>query len=423
MTDAAGRISVLHFDNARVRGGVEEHILTLLQGLDRARFQPMIAAHTELLELLRPDLPSDIEAIPVQLEGPGDFAGALHFMRILRTKRVDILHSHMFQASRLASPLAWLAGMPVRIETPHVRESWRHGWIKGSYLADRLTGRFITAYIAVSESNRRYLVNDKRLPAAKVALVSNGIRLEQFDPERVPPSMMRRSLGISEDAPIVAVIARLEPQKGHRVLLDAWQSVVGSFPKAMLVCVGAGHLRDELEAYAANAGLSGSVRFTGYQSNVTDWLALADFTVLPSFFEGLPLAAIESLAAARAVVATAVDGTTEVVLDGKTGLLVPRGASAPLAAAICRLLAAPELARRLGSEGCRWVGEHFNARHQVMKTERVYENALRLMGKSIKREAKENEGREAKSETLAHEIQGHRVCLHGSKLAKRCLSF
>ncbi|MBV8359056.1 MAG: glycosyltransferase family 4 protein [Deltaproteobacteria bacterium] len=379
MTGNAGRIAVLHFDNARIRGGVEEHMLTLLRGLDRTRFKLMMAVHPDLLELIGPDLPSDVEAIPLQLEGPRDFSGALRFISILRDRRVDIVHSHMFQASRLGSPLALLAGVPVRIETPHVRESWRSGWIKGSYLIDRSIGRFVTTYIAVSEANYSYLVNDKQLPATKVVLVRNGISLEQFDPERMPRPGMRCSLGISEDAPVVAVIARLEPQKGHRVLMDAWQSVIQAFPKAVLVCVGAGQLRDELETYTANSGLSHSVRFPGYQSKVADWLTLADFTVLPSFFEGLPLAAIESLATARAVIGTAVDGTTEVVRDGETGLLVPPGEPGPLATAICRLLAMPELARNLGSTGSRWVRQHFNARHQVMNTETVYEDALRLV--------------------------------------------
>ena len=377
-------------------------MLTLMRGLDRTRFKPMIAAHSELLELVRPDLPDDVEAIPITVGRPTRFwrRAAFHQHAQSQESRYSPFTYVPGEQAGIARSAA-LAGVPIRIETPHVRESWRHGWIKGSYLVDRVIGRFITAYIAVSESNRTYLINDKRLPAAKVALVPNGIRLERFDPERVPPPMMRRSMGISEDAPVVAVIARLEPQKGHRVLLEAWQSVIRSFPKAVLVCVGAGYLRDELEASAANAGIGASVWFTGYQPNVAEWLALADFTVLPSFFEGLPLAAIESLAAGRALVATAVDGTTEVVLDGKTGLLVPPGAPGPLADAICRLLAAPELARSLGSSGCRWVAEHFDGRQQVMNTQRVYENALRLRGKPRTKGAQEREGNRVESETGA----------------------
>jgi glycosyltransferase involved in cell wall biosynthesis len=370
------RVTVLHFSNAVVRAGAEEHMLTLLVRLDRARFRPMLAAHPRLIELLRPDIPSDVEAIPIVLDGPRDLAGALYFVRIVREKQVDIVHAHMFQASRLASPLAWLARVPVRIETPHVRESWRHGWLKGNYTIDRMAGRFVTAYIAVSASNSKYLVDEKGLPPGKVFVVRNGIPLERFDPVRGAPPMLRRELNIDEDAPVVAVMARLEPQKGHRVLLEAWQSVTRSFPGARLVCLGDGALREELEAYAAASGIAASVTFTGYQSNVADWLALASFTVLPSFFEGLPLAALESLAAGRAVVGTSVDGTTEVVIDGKTGLLAPPGSPGPLAAAICRLIASPDLARRLGAAGRRLVEEHFTERRQVGETEALYETML-----------------------------------------------
>jgi len=370
------RKTVLHFSNAVVRAGAEEHMLMLLTRLDRARFRPMLIAHPKLLELLRADLPSDVEGIPVVLAGPRDLAGALRFIRILRRAQVAIVHSHMFQASRLASPLAWLAGVPVRIETPHVRESWRHGWIKGSYAIDRLVGRFVTAFIAGSQSNREYLVRSKRLPANKVLVVRNGISLERFDPERIPPPGMRRSLGIGERAQLVVVLARLEPQKGHRVLLDAWKLVAESFPRARLVCLGDGALRTELQTRAAESEIASSVSFMGYQSNVADWLALANFTVLPSFFEGLPLAALESLAAARAVIGTAVDGTTEVVIDGQTGLLVPPGSPELLAAAIGRLLASPELARRMGRAGRQLVEKHFSERNQVQQTERLYEAVL-----------------------------------------------
>ena len=220
---------------------------------------------------------------------------------MLVRRRVDILHSHMFQASRLASPLGWLARVPVVIETPHVREHWRKGWIKGSYFIDRLVARFVTAYIAVSEANGEYLRTEKRLPREKIFVIRNGSPIERFDPTRAAPPALRAALGIDQNAPVVLVLARLEPQKGHRVLLEAWKSVAQSYPAARLVCAGDGVLRAELEAQAAALGIAGSVSFVGQQPNVPDWLALADFTVLPSFYEGLPLAAIESLAAGRPV--------------------------------------------------------------------------------------------------------------------------
>jgi starch synthase (maltosyl-transferring) len=366
------RLTVLHFANEPVRGGAEEHLLMLVSQLDRARFRPMVAASPELIELLRSDLPVDVETFAITLRSPRDLSAAWRFRQFLAAQKVDIVHSHMFQASKFASPLGWLTGVPVRIETPHVREDWRRGWLKGTYFVDRFVGRFVTAFIAVSVANGEYLKSEKRLPAAKICVIQNGSPLERFDPQRTQASELRHSLAVEEHTPVIIVLARLEPQKGHRVLLDAWKRVAALFPAARLVLVGEGSLRAELEAQAAALGIAHCVRFAGYQSNVPEWLALAEFTVLPSFFEGLPLAAIESLAAARAVVATAVDGSTEAVLHNETGLTVPPGEPAPLAAAICQLLAAPHLARKLGQAGRRFAEERFSQQRQVAETEALY---------------------------------------------------
>ncbi len=370
------RIAVLHFAREPVRGGTEEHMLMLLSHLDRARFRPMLAAPPRLIELLKPDLPDDIDAIPVTLGTTGGLDAAWAFTRILARRHVDILHSHMFQASRLASPLGWLARVPVVIETPHVREHWRKGWIKGSYLVDRLVARFVTAFIAVSEANGEYLRSEKRLPREKIFVIRNGSSIERFDPARTAPPALRAALGIDQNASVVLVLARLEPQKGHRVLLEAWKSVVQSHPAARLVCAGDGVLRAELEARTTALGIAASVAFVGRQSNVRDWLALANFTVLPSFYEGLPLAAIESLAAGRPVVATEVDGTGEIVVDGKTGLTVPAGDPVALAASISRMLNAPELVQAMGHAGRQFVLKHFSCERQVEQTEALYLDAL-----------------------------------------------
>jgi glycosyltransferase involved in cell wall biosynthesis len=383
------RLSVLHFASEPVRGGVEEHMLMLLCHLNRARFRPMLAAPPHLIELLQPDLPDDVEVIPVTLGTTGYLSSASNFIRTLTSRRVDILHSHMFQASRLASPLGWLARVPVLIETPHVREHWRKGWIKGSFFIDRLVARFVTAFIAVSEANGEYLRNEKRLPSWKIFVIRNGSNLERFDPERSAPPALRVALGIDPNAPVVLMLARLEPQKGHRVLLEAWRSVVQSHRTAHLVCAGDGVLRAELEAQAAGLGIVNSISFVGRQPNVAEWLALADFTVLPSFYEGLPLSAIESLAAGRPVVASAVDGTTEVVLDGKTGLTISAGDPAALAGAISRMLETPKLTRSMGRAGRRFVLEHFSRERQVQQTEALYLDAwYRMCGRRRAAEAR-----------------------------------
>jgi len=365
-------ISVLYFSNVLVRGGAEEHILTLLRGLDRASFRLHLVCAPELAAKLQPDLPGDVEVVSLRFRKFTQVAAGLRLAQIIHERRVSILHSHLFYGSLFASPIGRLCRVPVILETPHLREQWRRGWFKSRFIVDRLVGRFVDYYIAVSEANACYLVEQKGLPTEKIVVIQNGCDLKRFDPARPAPSGLKRSLAFGENDPVLIVIGRLEPQKGHRVLLQALPAVCREFPRTRLICVGEGALRTELVSLAAKLGLEASVRFVGYQSDVADWLALADVTVLPSLYEGLPLVAIESLAAGRPMVATAVDGTPEVVVDGKTGLTVPPGDAGRLAEAICRLLGDPGLRRNLGAAGREWVRERFSHERQIEKTQQFY---------------------------------------------------
>ncbi len=375
-------ISILHFSNTEARGGVEEHILSLLRGLDRKHFRPYLACTAKVASQLRSDIPEDVELFPLELTGPTSIGAAFGLAHILLKRRIDILHSHMFQSSLFASPIGKLCGVPAIVETPHIREHWRRGWFKGSYLVDRCVGRTVDHYIAVSAANADYLIAQKGLPAEKIVVIQSGSNVSRFDPARRAPEGLKQGLGFAETDPVIVVVARLEPQKGHKVLLEAMPAILHEVPNAKLVCLSDGSLRVELQQRARELALEHSVRFVGYQPDVRDWLALADLTVLPSFFEGLPLAAIESLAAGKPIIATAVDGTPEVVLNGKTGLTVPPGDSAALAESICRLLRDPRLRMEMGQAGRQWVVDHFSEELLVHRTQDSY---LRLWEKYLNR--------------------------------------
>jgi glycosyltransferase involved in cell wall biosynthesis len=339
-----------------------------------------------------------VHLVRLSLQSPFHPAASIHLARQLRSLGIDILHSHLFSASLAASPIGSMCGVPVIIETPHIREAWRRGLIKGHYFVDRLIGTLVDDYIAVSKANERYLIEEKGLPANKIHVIHNGCDLQKYRPQQPVSRDLKRSMGFAEDDPVLIVLGRLEPQKGHAVLLEAFSIVVREFPSARLVCVGEGSLRMELQQRTDQLRLEKAVRFVGFQSNVPDWLAISDISVLPSLFEGLPLVAIESLAAERVMVATAVDGTTEVVINEVTGLTVPPGEAQGLAEAVLRLLRQPELRRRMACAGRRWVLEHFSQEQQIRKTEDLY---LQAWGRSLSA---------VKRNTLAEAKKSHRDC-------------
>ena len=371
MSAAARRLRVLHASNATARGGAEEHMLGLLRGLDRQSFEPHLACPPGLLREL-PDLPADVRVHPGAPMTPWDAGAGWPLARYLRRHRVDIVHVHLSCASRAIAPWARLARVPTVIETPHVSERWRQGWKRGYWL-DRVADRWLTGYVAVSHANADYLRNEKRLAPAKVWTIPNGIDLERFARATRAADDPRPACGIAAQERLLLCAARLEPQKGHAVLLNALAQLdCHAAPPIRLVCLGDGRLAAELRRQAEALGLRERVLFLGFCSQVEAWLAVADLCVLPSLYEGMPLVAMEAAAAGCPMVATAVDGTPEVVVPEATGVLVPPNDAAALAAALRRLLADPALRRRMAEQARAVAAQHFPLQRQVAATAALY---------------------------------------------------
>jgi glycosyltransferase involved in cell wall biosynthesis len=354
------------------RGGVEEVVLALLKRLPPSEFRLALAAPRELLEAFGRDLdgvPADIE--PVAAESWRNRTEVSRLARFIDRVRPDIVNPHLFRSVVVAAPLARWHRVPAVVETYHGREGWRHGPIRGSFVPDGLLSRFVTRVIAVSEAARDFLVRVKGYPGDKVVVVPNGRDLSALVPGRDRESA-RKDLGVDPHTPIVGVVGRLEDQKGHRYLLDAWPAVTRDFPDARLLLVGDGSRREALEAQVKALGIASSVIFTGFRADVARMLDAIDVLALPSLYEGMPLTVIEAAAMARPVVATAVDGTPEVVEHGVTGFLVPPANPPALSGALLTLLADPDRARRLGETGRQRTLERFDLTQQVEATAAAY---------------------------------------------------
>ena len=207
-------------------------------------------------------------------------------------------------------------------------------------------------------------------------VIPNGRDLTRFT-SGTHRDAVRAELALGQDTPVVGVVGRLETQKGHVYLLEAWTEVIRARPDARLLVVGEGSLRGELARQARDAHIAESVIFTGFRSDVPRLLDTVDVLALPSLHEGMPLTVIEAAAAGRPVVATAVDGTPEVVRDGETGYLVPPADPAALAKALLAVLGDADAARRMGREAHRWARERFDIGAHVEATARVYREAAR----------------------------------------------
>ena len=374
MTEENGPVRLLVFLNSRERAGVEEVALAVAKGLARNRFEVHLAAPTPLLDSFAPDLEGcAVETLGIHLVSFRQWREMKRFIGYLRRRRIQIVNPHRFYATLFAAPLARMAGVPVVIETTHGPEAWRKSWWKRKYWVDRAIEKLVTMNVAVSEANRRYLVSQKGYPARKLHVIPNGRDLAQY--ESVDDSelvRLRRKYSIAAGARVLAVVGRLDAQKGHCDLLEALPVVMERYPDLRVIFVGDGPLRARLRQVVQERQLQNCVTFAGYQKRTAPFYHLAEFLILPSLYEGMPLAAIEAGAAGRAMIATSVDGTLEVVVHGETGLLVPPSSPTALAGGILRLLAAPEDAEKMGRAARSRIDRMFSLERQLGETSRLY---------------------------------------------------
>jgi glycosyltransferase involved in cell wall biosynthesis len=170
----------------------------------------------------------------------------------------------------------------------------------------------------------------------------------------------RLEVGLPLDSPVVTTVCRLTEQKGIPHLLRAAKALLPEFPEAVFVVIGDGPLKTRLEALAASLGLPSSLRFLGARDDVWDLLQASDLLVMPSLWEGLPVALLEACACGVPAVASGVGGIPEVVEHGVNGLLVPPGDEAALASAIASMLSSRERRLRMGREARRKVEERYS---------------------------------------------------------------
>lgn len=281
--------------------------------------------------------------------------GLFSLWRLLRREKCDVIETFTHDSNMLALPVAWLAGVPVRIATHHgVIENfprWReriHTWQVNHGIAQLL--------VAVSSRIKQQAilegVNDDR-----ITVIKNGIAPLSF--EGVNKSGLRKEAGLKDDDLFAVSVGRLVYQKAHSILIQAMPSILKEYPNLKLGICGDGVLRSELEAQILRLELSDSVRLLGIRDNVSSFLAVADVFVLPSRWEGLPIALLEAMSAGLPVVATKVEGVDEVVKDGEHGLLVSVDDAEELANAILQLLKDKQLRLKMGAAAKAHVLEHY----------------------------------------------------------------
>jgi glycosyltransferase involved in cell wall biosynthesis len=227
--------------------------------------------------------------------------------------------------------------------------------------------------ITVSSTLQQALIERLRVPPARVTAIAGAVDNRRFHPD-LSGAFFRQAFAISSTTPLVGIVARLAPSRGHLTLVEAFAHVHQAIPAARLVIVGKGEFRPQVEQRIGELGLTHAVLFTGYrEDDLPEVLAALDvFVLLAPGSEGSCRAVLEAMAVGKPVVAARVGALQDIVLDGETGLLIEPRAHIALAHAISRLLRAPEQARQMGLRGRQRVDHVFSRERQVDAVLQLY---------------------------------------------------
>ena len=385
---------ILHLIDTLNVGGAERQLLLNLSALDRACFQNYVCCVQEEGVLAGEAAEMDVPVFSLGAKGKSQWPRALvRLRRLLRSQKIDLIHSSLADADLLAGAASRLTGAPAvstlcniggeperLVDNPHMNSLKLQ-------LSTKLWGLGLRAghqrYVAISQAVKESAIKTYGVREDKFAVIYRALPEKWFATEpATPPERLRASLGLDSAYPILLNVARLEPQKGQRYLLQAMPQVLERFPNAHLLIAGEGSLKGTLEALIRDLGIQRQVTLLGRRSDIRELLALCDMFVFPSVFEGLGGSLVEATGMGKPCIASRVGPLPEVVEDGKSGLLVTTQSPQALSQAIIELAADRPRAAAMGQRGREIAQEKFRITRNIKQLEQFYLQVLEAAGRT-----------------------------------------
>ncbi len=299
--------------------------------------------------------------------------------KIIKKNEIQIVHGQGARAefyARLANRMAgkswYISATAAPVEGFNVGETRRRIYL----ILDRFSARFVHLFIVVSESQKLNMLNTRNIPPEKVVRIYNGIEIKDFTYNRDAGLRIRTGLGLKEDDILIGAIGRLVWEKGFEYFIQSIPDILKDYPNVKYLIVGEGTLKERLKTQGAGLKVNDHVIFTGFRNDIKEILSAIDVLVIPSLLEGFPMITLEAMAMAKPIVASRIDGITEQITDGETGLLVSSRDANALAKTIIRLINDRDLALRLGVNARQKVEEDFSVEKMVYETEKIYQDLI-----------------------------------------------
>jgi glycogen(starch) synthase len=379
-------LRVGYYLNSNAIGGLERHVLTLIERLRSVHHIEVFCDDVPGVESFREDLAAIDIAPRLMRAHAGSTRGvvgpmmaglpvALATWNALKAARLDLIHFHAGQLGLMYAPVvaACAAGIATRILTLH-NPIFRHSGLRRR--VDSWMLRRFNRIVTVSGYMKRELVQKKGVSPERISVIPNGIEPGEFE-DLLTRRQALAELGFPESTTAVGLVGRLHYLKGADLLIDAIPRVLAAKPAVKFILIGVGPEEQSLRELAEKRRVSSAVRFAGYRRNARRLMPAFDVVVLPSRDEAQSISLLEAMACRKPVVAADVGGVPEVVADGVTGLLYPGGNVDALAAALLALLNDGARREAMGAAARQRVAERFSRQAMLRETAALYEAPAR----------------------------------------------
>jgi glycosyltransferase involved in cell wall biosynthesis len=365
------KIKVLECIRQGQIGGGESHLLSLVENMDRSKFEPVVLSFTEgpMVDRLRE---MGVETEVIHTTKPFDFTKWGSVKKFLRKHRFDLVHAH---GTRAASNVLW-ASQQLKLPVIYTVHGWSfHPDQKPLVRNIRILGeKYITSRtdvnISVSLSNQQS--GKQYIPSFDSIVINNGIDPKKFNPHKRFKDV-RQELNIPKDDVLVLFLARFTAHKQPLTLIESFAKALSSRPNMHLLLVGDGDQKEEAVGLIRTRGLQHKITMQPFRQDVPDVLAAADIYVLPSLWEGLPIGLLEAMAMGKAIIASNVDGTSEIIKDRQNGFLVHTDSLVKnLTTALVELSGKEDLRHEFSRKAMATVEERYNAVNMTRSIERIY---------------------------------------------------
>lgn len=383
-TKNSNKFRVLQYSEAYELGGVLKVVERLSLGLSESS-EPKIEQVLILID--KPEIKEYFEKVTQNnsiiikthyINLPSEyfnFKEFYHLKSLIQKDIFNIAHIHLYapDSCRTAILAASMAGIRV-ITTEHNNSSkttFRLNVLK------RLNQHLIHKIIAVSDAVRERLVQERGIDSTKIQYIPNGIDSTHYNINNYSANLMKdlkSNFTFNNNTLLIGMIGALHRNKGYNYLLLAAKSIIKKHPNTRFIFIGEGQYREELEEITRDLDLTRNVEFLGYIADVSAYYGIFDIFVLPSLVEGMPLCLLEAMAMGVPVIATAVDGNKELVVNGETGLLVPPKDVTALTEAIEYMIENPGKAKEMGNAGKKRIQNNYSLQKNIEQTIDVYLN-------------------------------------------------